>query len=240
MSNPLRNECVTAALDELSRHGLAGKPEIRNSGHIAICWTDAGGDKEFMTAATPSDRRAHLNARSDIRRMVQVAREPEVEDLPILVVRAGEVLTNTRDVANKFDKRHDHVLRDVDNLLKNIDSPNLGNLFRLEMAPDSNGILRRSYDLTRDGFALLAMGFTGARAIKWKVAYIEAFNTMEKATQSLPASPEVDRLRGDLDALTDIVLSLPAPQQIRVKKPPFVRPSVLRRMRAARHIAVGN
>lgn len=230
--NPQRNECVMAALDELSRHGFAGKTEVRNSGHIAVMWADFGGDKEFMCPATPSDWRAHKNTRSDIRRLISAEADQSADRLPVLVVRSGEVLTTSRDVAEKFDKRHDHVLRDIDNLLRNIDSPNLGSLFRLEMMPDGQGILRRSYDMTRDGFALLAMGFTGARAIKWKLAYIEAFNTMERATMHLPASPDVERLRGDLDALTDIVLSLPSPEPIRIRKPPFIRPSVLRRMKA--------
>jgi len=44
----------------------------------------------------------------------------------------------------------------------------------------TNGKVNPEYLLTRDGFSLLVMGFTGARAVTWKVKYIEAFNQMEK------------------------------------------------------------
>ena len=40
------------------------------------------------------------------------------------------------------------------------------------------------YLLTRDGFSLLVMGFTGARALEWKLKYIEAFNQMEQAIKN--------------------------------------------------------
>jgi hypothetical protein len=45
------------------------------------------------------------------------------------------------------------------------------------------GRLDRSFDLTRDGYSLLAFGFTGAKALRFKVRYIEAFNAMEVALQ---------------------------------------------------------
>ena len=48
----------------------------------------------------------------------------------------------------------------------------------------------RVYDMTRDGFTLLAMGFTGAKALQFKLAYIAAFNEMEaKLKSSTPALP---------------------------------------------------
>ena len=48
--------------------------------------------------------------------------------------------------------------------------------------PHSGGIRKdRAYLLTRDGFSLLVMGFTGAEAVRWKLRYIEAFNMLEAA-----------------------------------------------------------
>lgn len=231
MSDPRRSITVLAVLDELERAGIKGEIEMRSK-HMAIVWTDHGGRKSFVTACTPSDVRSHLNARSDVRRMIELAPVVEVDLLPTVAVQDGAAVTNTRDIAGHFEKRHDHVLRDIDNLLKNIDSPNLGNLFRLVMAPDGQGIHRRSYDMTRDGFSLLAMGFTGAKALKWKLAYISAFNTMEAAIRpALDSGPEMLALRGDLDALTDIVLSLPSQAPVKIKKPRFVRPSLVRKQR---------
>lgn len=235
MSNPLHNDCVKAALTELERAGIRGAASFRAK-HVQVTWTDAGGEQFYVVPSSPSDRRAHLNVRTDIRRMIRVASDPanEVTIVAPVALVDGEAVTNSRDVADRFEKRHDNVLREVDNLLKNMDSSILRNAFRLVMRPDGNGIDRRTYDMTRDGFALLAMGFTGAAALRWKIAYIEAFNALERFATRPSNEVEVSRLRGDLDALTDIVLSLPAPAPRPVRKPRFVRPSVLRRMRVER------
>ena len=111
---------------------------------------------------------------------------PAGDGLPIVRNSGGRVVASSRDVADFFGKRHDHVIRDVDNLLKSLDSPNLGSAqaaFREVYEPDGQGIDRRSYDMTRDGFTLLAMGFTGQKALQFKLAYIDAFNRMEAALQ---------------------------------------------------------
>ena len=49
---------------------------------------------------------------------------------------------------------------------------------------DSYGRKQRAYAMTRDGFSLLAMGFTGSSALRWKLKYINAFNKMEQAWNS--------------------------------------------------------
>lgn len=60
--------------------------------------------------------------------------------------------------------------------------------------PDSYGRNRRAFYMNRDGFTLLAMGFTGDKALKFKLQYIEAFNSMEEQVK-LPTSPrEIARL----------------------------------------------
>lgn len=46
---------------------------------------------------------------------------------------------------------------------------------------DSKGETRNEYLLTRDGFSLVVMGFTGTKALEWKLKYIDAFNKMESA-----------------------------------------------------------
>lgn len=91
---------------------------------------------------------------------------------------SDEFLADSREVANNFGKRHDHVLRDIDNLK---DAPNFGEMFYEMQVPDSYGRLQRAFNMNRDGFSLLAMGFTGRDALEWKVKYISAFNAMEKA-----------------------------------------------------------
>lgn len=90
-------------------------------------------------------------------------------------------VVSSRDVAMTFDKRHDHVLRDIDNLIRY--KPNFGEIstwFIRREETDSRGRSQPMFLMTRDGFSLLAMGFTGKKALQFKIAYINAFNRMEK------------------------------------------------------------
>lgn len=99
--------------------------------------------------------------------------------LPVVIERTGNAITNSRDVAAYFGKEHRNVLRSIDELVSE------GCLLNFEQmsisAKIGNGAARdfRTYNMTRDGFTLLAMGFTGKRALRFKLAYIEAFNRME-------------------------------------------------------------
>ncbi|MCR2066543.1 Rha family transcriptional regulator [Campylobacter helveticus] len=105
------------------------------------------------------------------------------------------------DIARVFGKRHDHVLRDIENLLKDLreigafnELLNFGEVVRISKTtnPKSGKLVNRKmpmYKITRDGFSLLAMGFTGKKALQWKIAFIDAFNTMEKLLQKEIYSP---------------------------------------------------
>lgn len=90
-------------------------------------------------------------------------------------------VVSSLDIALHFQKKHKHVLRDIDqtcsNLPKEFNEPNFG---RVEYI-DAKGERRRYYALTRDAFTLLVMGFTGTAALKWKLKYIEVFNSIEAA-----------------------------------------------------------
>lgn len=88
-----------------------------------------------------------------------------------------QMITDSRNVADVFCKRHDHILRDVEYLKK--DLPNFGEMFFEGTMPDSYGREQKVYFMNRDGFTLLAMGFTGSEALQWKLKYIEAFNNLE-------------------------------------------------------------
>lgn len=89
------------------------------------------------------------------------------------------------EIARHFQKRHSHILREIDRLRsilpKSFHQPNFG-----LMSTDvkiGNGATRqeRAYLLTRDALSLLVMGMTGKAAIMWKLRYIEAFNALEAA-----------------------------------------------------------
>lgn len=102
----------------------------------------------------------------------------------------GQLVVTSRQIAEDFDKRHDNVIRDIENLMNSVGSPqNCGHLFiESQYQNEQNKQWYKEYLLTRDGFSLLVMGFTGAKALSWKLKYIEAFNKMEKAIkeQQLP------------------------------------------------------
>lgn len=125
---------------------------------------------------------------------------------PIVFTKDGEVFANSRDVAAFFGKDHNHVLRDIDNLISA--EPELGRS-KFGQTPyihPQNGQTYRSYDMDRDGFTLLAMGFTGGKALKWKLRYIEAFNAMEAELRRIANSgPTIDL--NDPGALRGLLLT---------------------------------
>lgn len=109
----------------------------------------------------------------------------------------GQVLTNSLLVAEKFEKNHRDVMRAISDLFVSAqncaetDNQQLSVMFALSEyeVPLNNGTgaIRKvpMYVMTRDGFTLLAMGFTGEKALRFKLDYIEAFNEMEKSLREL-------------------------------------------------------
>lgn len=91
----------------------------------------------------------------------------------------NQVVTTSRQVAETFGKNHQHVLEAIRNLLKK-DVSKIRPMFYESTQPDSYGRPQKVYLINRDGFSLLVMGFTGDKALEFKLQYIEAFNAMEK------------------------------------------------------------
>ena len=119
----------------------------------------------------------------------------------LVIMKNQQVVTTSLQVAETFEKNHQHVLRDLDNLKEGV--RNWTDLFyEDEYVHPQNKQTYRQIIMNRDGFTLLAMGFTGSKALKFKLDYIEAFNRMEnhiKENQTrLPQSPmEVLKLMFD-------------------------------------------
>ena len=87
-----------------------------------------------------------------------------------------EVFATSLKVAEVFEKRHDHLIRTIDNLPN--DDFKTEN-FKETFYTNKQNKRQPCYNLTRDGFSLLVMGFTGQKAYQWKIEFIKAFNTME-------------------------------------------------------------
>ena len=109
--------------------------------------------------------------------------------LPVLLTADGHATATSVQIAEHFGKRHRDVLRAIRNLGC---SPEFN---ERNFAPvdyiDEKGEHRPMYRVTRDGFAILAMGFTGKEAMRWKEAYIRAFNLMEAKLRSMYVAPLV-------------------------------------------------
>lgn len=98
------------------------------------------------------------------------------------IMRIGKeevTVVTSLDVAETFEKRHSDVLRDIEKLKCSQEFTERN--FALTSYKDASGKTNKEYLITRDGFTMLAMGYTGEKAMRFKEAYIRQFNAMEKA-----------------------------------------------------------
>ena len=104
-----------------------------------------------------------------------------------VAVSNGKVTTTSRKIAEVFCKPHKDVLKAI----RSLEIPEewrVRNFAQSQIerkTPTGGTVFDKIYCITKDGFTLLAMGFTGAKAMQFKIAYIEAFNAMERELQKL-------------------------------------------------------
>ncbi|WP_411347060.1 Rha family transcriptional regulator [Paenibacillus sp. WLX2291] len=113
----------------------------------------------------------------------------------------GQPKTDSLKVAKMFGKRHDHVIRDI----RNLDCSKEFSLLNFGESEYRNDRERPypNYEMTKDGFIFLVMGYRGKEAARFKERYIEAFNRM---------SQQLQYERGEQSLLIDHPLLLPEPQ----------------------------
>lgn len=126
----------------------------------------------------------------------------------ILSTQNGEPVASSRDVAKRFGKEHKNVMQAVANLVA--ENSAAKSMFH-PATFENRGKKYPMYLMNRDGFSLLAMGFTGKEAVQWKLKYIAAFNAMEKqlaaqhkeqrAVQDANIQNAIDRVIGARKAL---------------------------------------
>jgi len=102
----------------------------------------------------------------------------------LVIMKDQQAVTSSLQVAETFNKSHKHVLEAIDNLKEGV-VENWADLFYEDtyIHPQNRQPYRMVY-MNRDGFTLLAMGFTGKKALKFKLKYIEAFNQMENEVKN--------------------------------------------------------
>ena len=96
---------------------------------------------------------------------------------PVIRLIDGKAITTSRSVADYFGKQHKDVLRRIDLLAYSSEFTQRN--FAPTEYQDAFGKKNTEYQITREGFTFLAMGFTGEKADTFKEAYIAAFNDME-------------------------------------------------------------
>lgn len=131
----------------------------------------------------------------------------------LVIMKNQQVVTTSLQVAETFEKNHQHVLRDLDNLKEGV--RNWTDLFyEDEYVHPQNKQTYRQIIMNRDGFTLLAMGFTGQKALQFKLQYIKAFNEMEN---HIKQQLDTSNLSPELQFMSSVVQSL-AKQELATKQ----------------------
>lgn len=105
----------------------------------------------------------------------------------LVQITKQEVVVSSRQVAESFEKEHRSVLRNIEDI--KAQNCALTPMFHETTYTAGTGKKYKMYLMNRDGFTLLAMSFTGSKALDWKVKYINAFNEMEKQLKTNKAKP---------------------------------------------------
>ena len=119
----------------------------------------------------------------------------------ILSTQNGEPVASSRQIAESFGKEHKDVLRAIENI--KAQNCALTSMFFEATYTAGTGKAYPMYLMNRDGFTLLAMGFTGKAALEWKLKYIAAFNAMEKQLAQRPQLSRAELMAQALIAAHD-------------------------------------
>ena len=96
----------------------------------------------------------------------------------LVKVNDGQIVVESRKIAEHFDKQHKHVLDAIENI--KAENSAVTPMFCETTYTAGTGKAYKEYLMNRDGFSLLVMSFTGKKALDWKIKYIQAFNAMEE------------------------------------------------------------
>lgn len=112
----------------------------------------------------------------------------------LVFVENNRVLTDSLTIAEKFNKAHKEVLRDIDTQLLKINEANeggwgLSNFAQTQYRHPQNKQFYRKYLLTEEAFVVVAMSYVTKEAMKMKIQFIQAFNELKQLTLSKDASP---------------------------------------------------
>lgn len=102
----------------------------------------------------------------------------------LVTLEGRQAITTSLKIAEAFEKRHDHVLRDIEETVEQLNSKPRSNRtlpkFGESSYINSRNMLLKMYTLNFEAFMLLIMGYNGDKAFDVKLAYMEAFKEMEE------------------------------------------------------------
>lgn len=122
--------------------------------------------------------------------------------MDLVTINNGQAVTTSMKIAEYFGKKHQHVMEKIRTLLAELPSEWGVSNFRQSSYFNVQGKEQPCYEMTKDGFTLLAMGFTGKKAIEFKLNYINAFNTMIEIIQNQGISLQQQYLIADKEFKT--------------------------------------
>lgn len=133
---------------------------------------------------------------------------PVVTAMPVVINQGGKLLVSSRNVAEVFEKEHKNVLQDVRAVIAACSQDFARLNFQLGSYKDANNQERPEYLLTKDGFTMLAMGYTGVKAMQFKEAYINRFNEMATQLKQGSISNKLKDTKLVLESKPDIAFAL--------------------------------
>lgn len=178
------------ALSRLSMVGWVGEPK----GSPGSVLTGSANPAQFTT----SQRFAPLGGELyKLKTEAAIMATIPTEVAPAIQVVNGQAVTSSLAVAECFRKLHKDVLTKISRLECSTEFTERN--FTPSEYTDTSGRKLPCYLITRDGFAFLAMGFTGKRAAAFKEAYISAFNEMEQTLKSPQVSCNLSSAKYNLN-----------------------------------------
>lgn len=137
----------------------------------------------------------------------------EIKEINI-INKEGTLVATSREIATNFNKRHSDVLEKINKTkAKTNSTEKSAQYFIASKYVDTSGKENKEYLLTKDGFSLIVMGFTGSKALQFKMAYIDKFNEMEntlkeQSTKLTGVEPQVLQLAQGMQIIGQVVGSI--------------------------------
>ncbi|EBO4370663.1 hypothetical protein DKR64_23745 [Salmonella enterica] len=156
--------------------------------------------RTVLSARPPSQKGQNQNISEDVKMTLPALANHA--NTPKVSIHNGKAITTSQDVADYFRKLHKDVLKKIESLDCSTEFASANFCADVQTIEIGNGAKRESkiYEMTKDGFVFLVMGFTGKKAAAFKEAYIAEFNRMEAELYSGASKAAQNVSQEEIDA----------------------------------------